>query len=78
MPTVLFDNAVVLDETPSYAFSGGQLCDKGTIDDINVLDVVKMPNGQHLHVLETNPFKVGDIVFAVVDRNNRDLTRKNH
>ncbi|MCI5582495.1 MAG: alanine--tRNA ligase [Anaeroplasma sp.] len=74
----VFDNAVVLDETPFYAFSGGQLCDKGTIDDINVLDVVKMPNGQHLHVLETNPFKVGDIVFAVVDRNNRDLTRKNH
>ena len=74
----IFDNAVVLDETPFYAFSGGQLSDSGTIDDIKVLDVVKMPNGQHLHVLEKNPFKVGDIVWAVVDKEKRDLTRKNH
>jgi len=74
----VFDNAVVLDETPFYAFSGGQLCDKGKLDDVNVIDVVKMPNGQHLHVLDRNPFKVGDLVFAVVDKENRDLTRKNH
>lgn len=74
----VFDNAVVLDETPFYAFSGGQLCDKGTLDGIEVVDVVKMPNGQHLHVLKSNPFKVGDIVFAVVDKENRNLTRKNH
>lgn len=73
-----FGNAVVLDETPFYAFSGGQLCDKGTIDDIKVLDVVKMPNGQHLHILEENPFKLGELVYAVVDKKNRDLTRKNH
>ena len=74
----VFGNAVVLDETPFYAFSGGQLCDKGKLDDINVIDVIKMPNGQHLHVLEKNPFKIGDLVFAVVDKENRDLTRKNH
>ena len=74
----VFGNGVVLDETPFYAFSGGQLCDKGTIDDIEVIDVLKMPNGQHLHVLEHNPFKVGDLVFAVVDKTNRNLTRKNH
>lgn len=74
----VFDNAVVLDETPFYAFSGGQLCDKGTIGGIEVLDVIKMPNGQHLHVLKENPFHVGDIVFAVVDKETRSLTRKNH
>ncbi len=74
----VFGNSVVLDETPFYAFSGGQLCDKGAIDGIEVIDVVKMPNGQHLHVLEHNPFKVGDLVFAVVDKENRNLTRKNH
>ena len=74
----VFGNAVVLDETPFYAFSGGQLCDKGMIDNSNVLDVVKMPNGQHLHVLDFNPFKVGDLVFAVVDKENRNLTKKNH
>ncbi|MCR5647200.1 MAG: alanine--tRNA ligase [Acholeplasmatales bacterium] len=74
----VFGNGVVLDETPFYAFSGGQLCDKGKLDDSNVIDVIKMPNGQHLHVLDNNPFKVGDLVFAVVDKENRDLTRKNH
>lgn len=74
----VFGDGVVLDETPFYAFSGGQLCDKGTIDDIEVLDVIKLPNGQHLHILKENPFTVGDIVFACVDKQNRLLTRKNH
>ncbi len=74
----VFGNGIVLDETPFYAFSGGQLCDKGTINEIEVLDVVKMPNGQHLHILEHNPFQVGDLVLAVVDKDNRNLTRKNH
>ena len=35
----VFDNAVVLDETPFFAFSGGQLSDTGKIDDVEVLDV---------------------------------------
>lgn len=76
----VFGNAVVLDETPFYAFSGGQLSDKGTLGDIPVVDVIKMPNGQHLHVLGVKecPFKVGDIIWAIVDKENRDLTRKNH
>lgn len=74
----VFDQGVVLDETPFYAFSGGQLCDKGKLNDVEVLDVFKMPNGQHLHVLENNPFHVGDIVVAEVDVQNRNLTRKNH
>ena len=73
-----FGNGVVLDETPFYAFSGGQLSDKGTIDNIKVLDVIKMPNGQHLHILEHNPFRLNELVYAEVDRENRDLTRKNH
>ena len=70
-----FGNAVVLDETPFYAFSGGQLCDKGTIDGIEVVDVVKLPTGQHLHVLKENPFTIGDMVFAEVDKNNRNSGR---
>ena len=74
----VFENGIVLDETPFYAFSGGQLCDKGTIDDIEVLDVIKLPNGQHLHILKENPFAVGDIVLSCVDKQNRIYTRKNH
>ena len=74
----VFGNAVVLDETPFYAFSGGQLCDKGVIGESKVLDVIKMPNGQHLHILDNNPYKVDDIILVGVDKTNRDLTRKNH
>ncbi|MGM9970728.1 MAG: alanine--tRNA ligase [Anaeroplasma sp.] len=74
----IFGNGVVLDETPFYAFSGGQLCDKGKFGESNVIDVVKMPNGQHLHILDENPYHIGDIAFAYVDKENRDLTRKNH
>ena len=74
----VFDNALVLDKTPFYAFSGGQLCDKGTIDGYEVIDVIKMPNGQHLHFLDDMPFTVGEVVTASVDTVNRDLTRCNH
>lgn len=74
----VFGDSVVLDKTPFYAFSGGQLCDKGTINDIEVLDVSKMPNGQYLHKLADNSLSVGDIVSCIVDTTNRDLTRKNH
>ncbi len=74
----VFGNGVVLDETPFYAFSGGQLCDKGKLGESNVLDVIKMPNGQHLHILDEHDFVVGDIIMSSVDKENRDLTRKNH
>ncbi|MGM9971864.1 MAG: alanine--tRNA ligase [Anaeroplasmataceae bacterium] len=73
-----FGDAVVLDKTPFYAFSGGQLCDKGTINDIEVLDVSKMPNGQYLHMLKDNTLSEGDIVSCRVDKEYRDLTRCNH
>ncbi len=74
----VFKEGIVLDNTPFYAFSGGQLSDNGTINDIEVLDVKKLPNGQHLHILDTTDFKVGQSVSAVIDAENRNLTRKNH
>lgn len=74
----IFDNQVVLDKTPFYAFSGGQLCDKGTIDGVAVLDVAKMPNGQYIHTLEENPFNEGDEVMCLVDVDHRNKTRCNH
>jgi len=74
----VFGDSIVLDKTPFYAFSGGQLSDSGTINDIQVTDVKKMPNGQHLHTLANNNFSVGDKVVAKVDTVKRDLTRKNH
>lgn len=47
---------VVLDKTCFYATSGGQVSDIGAIKSDNfkakVVDVVKAPNGQHLHKVE--------------------------
>ena len=37
-----------------------------------------MPNGQFIHYLEENPFKVGDIVHAVINKENRIKIANNH
>ncbi len=73
-----FGNDVVLDNTPFYAFSGGQLSDSGYINEYLVKDVIKMPNGQNLHILDENDLNVGDIVDAKIDLDKRTKTRKNH
>lgn len=73
----VFKEGIVLEKTPFYALSGGQFSDCGTIEGQPVSDVIKMPNGQHLHQVCGN-FKVGDEVFAQIDEERRNLTRKNH
>ncbi len=73
-----FKEGVVLEETPFYATMGGQVADLGTINSIEVKDVVKLPNGQHLHILENNPFKENDIVDATIDKENRFAIMRNH
>jgi len=70
---------IVLDKTCFYATSGGQEHDIGTISNYNVLDVIKAPNGQHLHLIEINkPIKIGDKVDLQIDVTNRKLTSCNH
>ena len=74
----VFDNGIVLDETPFYATMGGQVADLGTINGVEVKDVNKLPNGQHIHILDTTSFKEGMAVKAKVDKENRDAIRRNH
>ncbi|MDR2867831.1 MAG: alanine--tRNA ligase, partial [Acholeplasmatales bacterium] len=45
----IFPAGIVLDVTPFYATSGGQVCDKGRINNIPIQEVTKLPNGQFLH-----------------------------
>jgi alanyl-tRNA synthetase len=75
---------IILDETPFYAESGGQIADKGIIknDDVvlNVKDVQKAPNGQHLHraVIEKGVLTKGAAVYASVCAESRKSIVKNH
>ena len=73
----VFEQGIVLDQTPFYATSGGQVHDHGTINGLEVLDVIKLPNGQHLHVVEAN-FEEGDDALAIVDPKKRLRTIRNH
>ena len=74
----VFNEGLVLDETPFYATMGGQVADAGTINGVEVKDVTKLPNGQHIHILDTKSFKEGDKVLAKVNKENRDAIRRNH
>ena len=75
---------VVLDETPFYALSGGQMGDHGTLifnnQTMQVYDTFKLPNKQHAHVVELgeNELSVGDEVIATVDEKIRFEVACNH
>ncbi len=75
---------VILAETPFYAESGGQIADQGLITaasgELQVMDVTKAPNGQHLHFVEaiSGTISVGMEVTARVDTTIRNSVTKNH
>ncbi|MCM3725232.1 alanine--tRNA ligase [Neobacillus cucumis] len=75
---------VLLDNTPFYAESGGQIADRGFLngDRVTALvkDVQKAPNGQNLHkvIVESGSLKTNQQVTAAVDAENRVKIIKNH
>ncbi|OCA91207.1 alanine--tRNA ligase [Bacillus sp. FJAT-27225] len=75
---------LILDHTPFYAESGGQIADEGLLigDGVKafVKDVKKAPNGQNLHrvVIENGSLETGKKVAAAVNRENRVRVIKNH
>jgi alanyl-tRNA synthetase len=77
------EGQVVLDVTPFYAESGGQVGDRGVLvaggARFVVTDTQKLGKA-HLHVgrLEAGTLRVGDTVEAVVDHALRQATRLNH
>lgn len=76
---------VILDRTPFYAESGGQVSDHGTLTCVNgfqaqVEDVSKAPHGQHVHTIriEQGKLRKGDNITAMVSRSIREDIVKNH
>ena len=74
---------VLLDSTPFYGESGGQVGDMGHLGSATVqvdIDDTKKTSELHLHaaVIKTGELKVGDIVDATVDNEALDSTRRNH
>jgi alanyl-tRNA synthetase len=74
---------VVLDVTPFYAESGGQVSDTGhlIIDGVSceVLEIIKGPHKQHFHKINV-PFEIteGMEVIASIDQKRRTEIRKHH
>ncbi|MGN7943898.1 alanine--tRNA ligase [Bacillus sp. 22446] len=75
---------ILLDETPFYAESGGQVADKGTLKSaeaiIDIKDVKKAPNGQHVHegIVVSGTVQKGIEVTAEVESALRKGIVKNH
>jgi alanyl-tRNA synthetase (EC 6.1.1.7) len=71
---------VVLDRTPFYAESGGQVGDRGEIAGFAVQDTQKIRGGAFGHhgVQRRGSLKVGDGVRAVVTESLRRATMRNH
>ena len=75
---------IFIEDNPFYAESGGQVSDKGYLKNDNckleVLDVIKCPNKQHLlkvKVLEGIIYK-GEDILTHVDKETRLATARNH
>ncbi|WP_430792520.1 alanine--tRNA ligase [Bacillus subtilis] len=75
---------IILDKTPFYAESGGQIGDKGYLRNeqavVRIKDVQKAPNGQHVHegVVESGIVQKGLHVTAEVEDHMRSGVIKNH
>ncbi len=77
--------AVVLNQTPFYAESGGQVADTGVIANetggrVRVENVQKRADGLFVHygTVEAGTVAVGDAVRLTVDRARRTMIRANH
>ncbi|KWH54285.1 alanine--tRNA ligase [Burkholderia anthina] len=78
------DAVVVLDHTPFYAESGGQVGDQGVLANaatrFSVADTLKVQADVigHHGTLEQGTLKVGDVLRAEIDAHRRARTQRNH
>ena len=78
------EGEVVFDVTNFYAEMGGQVADTGEIENkdtkVNVLNVTKAPNKQHLHHVKVlyGSIKNGDEFELIVNKDRHFAIQKNH
>jgi len=83
MVTAIVEGGLVLDKTPFYAESGGQVGDQGIISQANNVFVVKDTKKVGQHIVHYGEFKSGkfsanDKVIAAVDKVKRQAAALNH
>lgn len=75
---------IIVKKTPFYATMGGQQADIGVIStadsEFTVKDTVKLQGGKvgHVGVVTKGMFSTGEKVTLAVDKENRELTQRNH
>ena len=75
---------IIVKETPFYATMGGHQADIGVIKtagaEFAVKDTIKLQGGKvgHTGVVTKGMFRTGDQAELIVDKENRDLTARNH
>lgn len=76
------EGVIVLNQTPFYAESGGQVGDKGILRVANgefvVTDTQKMGNAFAHRGVAKGVVNKGDTATAAIDTNNREAIKKNH
>ena len=78
------EGIIILNQTPFYGESGGQVGDRGTIilenNIFEVTDTTKLFGSFFLHhgKVKTGKFKIGDRIKATIDSNKRQLIKCNH
>ncbi len=78
------DVSVILNQTPFYGESGGQMGDQGTLVSnelrVNVSDTTKMVGKLHVHIakIEEGTLSVGDTVETLIDGDRRNKLKANH
>lgn len=75
---------IILEETPFYAESGGQVGDKGILKNssclVDIVDTQKTKEGLYVHsgIVKDGLANNGDKVISLVDKNYRQLNAEHH